>query len=122
MKNHQANVIVNKRRHLDRSYYLSLILVLLLAAALVAAHPFSGSSIPQEMRRPRVREAGINVGVLPVGPLNAITDVSGVLVGHVIVSRGETIRTGATLCCLTGAICFARKFRRQYLSRMVSEN
>jgi D-aminopeptidase len=96
MKNHQANVTVNKQRHLDRSHYLSLILVLLLTTAFVAAHPFPGSSVPQEKRRPRAREAGINVGVLPVGPLNAITDVSGVMVGHATVIRGETLRTGVT--------------------------
>src|ERR1019366_7144939 len=27
--------------------------------------------------RPRVREAGVQVGVIPAGPLNAITDVAG---------------------------------------------
>jgi D-aminopeptidase len=32
--------------------------------------------------RPRARDVGITVGVLPTGPLNAITDVQGVLVGH----------------------------------------
>jgi len=96
MKNHQANVTVNKQRHLDSSQYFTLALVLLLATTLFAAHPFSGSSVLQEKRRPRVREAGINVGVLPVGPLNAITDVSGVMVGHTTVMRGETIRTGVT--------------------------
>ena len=28
----------------------------------------------QETKRPRAREAGVIVGVLPTGPLNAITD------------------------------------------------
>ena len=97
MKNHPENVTVNKERHLDRSRHLSLALVLLLATTLFAAHPFSGSSIPQEKRRPRAREAGISVGVLPVGPLNAITDVSGVMVGHANVIRGENVRTGVTV-------------------------
>jgi D-aminopeptidase len=60
------------------------------------ANPFSASPVPQEKRRPRIREAGVNVGVLPVGPLNAITDVGGVLVGHTTISRGENIRTGVT--------------------------
>ncbi|HYJ87684.1 MAG TPA: P1 family peptidase [Pyrinomonadaceae bacterium] len=46
--------------------------------------------------RPRVREAGITVGILPVGPLNAITDVPGVKVGHTTLIRGENIRTGVT--------------------------
>ena len=46
--------------------------------------------------RPRIREAGIHVGILPPGPLNAITDVSGVAVGHATVIRGDDIRTGVT--------------------------
>src|SRR4026208_943150 len=46
--------------------------------------------------RPRAREAGVVVGVLPTGPLNAITDVDGVLVGHTTIVRGDNIRTGVT--------------------------
>ncbi len=46
--------------------------------------------------RPRAREAGLVVGTFPTGPLNAITDVAGVRVGHTTVVRGETIRTGVT--------------------------
>ena len=38
--------------------------------------------------RARARDLGIAVGVLPTGPLNAITDVPGVLVGHCTVSWG----------------------------------
>jgi len=46
--------------------------------------------------RPRAREAGIKVGILSPGPLNAITDVNGVLVGHTTIVRGDNIRTGVT--------------------------
>ncbi|MER3427388.1 MAG: aminopeptidase [Pyrinomonas sp.] len=46
--------------------------------------------------RPRVREAGIIVGILPTGPLNAITDVVGVAVGHTTIVRGDDVRTGVT--------------------------
>lgn len=54
--------------------------------------------------RARARDLGIGIGVLPVGPLNAITDVPGVLVGHCTVSSGGpgsstgdgTARTGVT--------------------------
>ncbi len=35
-------------------------------------------------------------GVLPPGPLNAITDVPGVRVGHFTLIEGEDVRTGAT--------------------------
>ncbi|PWG03787.1 aminopeptidase [Sphingosinicella humi] len=46
--------------------------------------------------RPRAREAGIEIGILSPGPLNAITDVAGVEVGHVTLIEGQTIRTGVT--------------------------
>ncbi len=37
----------------------------------------------------RLRDHGLRLGVLPAGPLNAITDVPGVRVGHVTVWRDE---------------------------------
>ncbi len=46
--------------------------------------------------RPRARDIGLVVGVLPPGPLNAITDVAGVAVGHATLIRGDNIRTGVT--------------------------
>lgn len=47
-------------------------------------------------RRPRASELGIKVGVLPTGPLDAITDVEGVKVGHQTIIRGDNVRTGVT--------------------------
>jgi D-aminopeptidase len=46
--------------------------------------------------RRRIRELGFVPGVLPVGPLNAITDVAGTRVGHVTQIEGDDVRTGAT--------------------------
>ena len=46
--------------------------------------------------RPRLRDWGVKIGVLPTGPLNAITDVSGVRVGQVTVSQDGAINTGVT--------------------------
>ncbi|MFN9161920.1 MAG: P1 family peptidase [Alphaproteobacteria bacterium] len=48
--------------------------------------------------RKRLRELGFAVGRLPTGPLNAITDVKGVRVGHVEIRSDEpkVIRTGVT--------------------------
>ncbi|MDZ7643062.1 MAG: P1 family peptidase [Woeseiaceae bacterium] len=46
--------------------------------------------------RPRAREAGLVVGTIPTGPLNAITDVAGVRVGHATKIEGDDIRTGVT--------------------------
>jgi len=46
--------------------------------------------------KPRARAYGIEPGVLSPGPLNAITDVGGVLVGHVTLIEGSNVRTGVT--------------------------
>src|SRR5579863_1027791 len=46
--------------------------------------------------RPRIRDLGVEVGVLPPGPLDAITDVAGVTVGQTTIVRGDNIRTGVT--------------------------
>jgi D-aminopeptidase len=71
------------------------VLILLLTTLLPAGHPFA-YSILQDKQRPRARDLGLKVGVIPVGPLNAITDVGGVMVGHTTIIRGENIRTGVT--------------------------
>jgi len=44
----------------------------------------------------RAREIGIHVGMMDTGPLNAITDVAGVLVGQQTIIRGNDVRTGVT--------------------------
>jgi D-aminopeptidase len=59
--------------------------------------------------RPRAREIGLVVGMLPTGPLNAITDVPGVRVGHTTVIRGETVRTGVTAILPHGGNLFQEK-------------
>jgi D-aminopeptidase len=45
----------------------------------------------------RARDLGIDVGRLPSGPENAITDVPGVMVGHTTLVEGESVRTGVTV-------------------------
>src|SRR6266508_3772593 len=47
--------------------------------------------------RPRARDLDISPGVLSPGPLNAITDVEGVRVGHTTLNEGERVRTGVTV-------------------------
>jgi len=46
--------------------------------------------------RHRGRELGIEIGILKPGANNGITDVSGVLVGHTTLQRGDSVRTGVT--------------------------
>jgi len=55
-----------------------------------------GAQNPATDVRPRSADLGLKVGVLPTGPLDAITDVSGVKVGHTTIIRGDNIRTGVT--------------------------
>jgi D-aminopeptidase len=65
----------------------------LLLLALLASEPMHAQT---SVNRPRAREAGVVVGILPPGPLNAITDVDGVRVGHTTVMEGDSVRTGVT--------------------------
>ncbi len=44
----------------------------------------------------RLRDYGINIGVLETGHYNSITDVKGVKVGHVTLYEGDSVRTGVT--------------------------
>jgi len=59
--------------------------------------------------RPRAREAGVVVGVLAPGPLNAITDVGGVLVGQTTVVRGADVHSGVTAILPHGGNLFREK-------------
>lgn len=69
----------------------------------------SNQTDAQDDRRPRVREAGIVVGVLSPGSLNAITDVGGVTVGHSTIVRGDNVRTGVTAILPHGGNLFREK-------------
>jgi len=44
----------------------------------------------------RLRDFGLEIGILPTGLQNAITDVAGVQVGHTTLIEGTGIRTGVT--------------------------
>jgi len=44
----------------------------------------------------RLRDHGVEIGVLKPGALNAITDVPGVQVGHSTLIEGDNVRTGVT--------------------------
>lgn len=46
--------------------------------------------------RPRARDLSLAPGIYPPGPLNAITDVAGVKVGHTTLIEGDRVRTGVT--------------------------
>ena len=57
----------------------------------------------------RPRDLGVPFGILPAGPLNAITDVPGVKVGHLTKIDGPDIRTGVTAILPHGGNLFQEK-------------
>ena len=59
--------------------------------------------------RPRARDLGITPGVFPPGPLDAITDVAGVCVGHATLLQGDRVRTGVTAILPHGGNLFQDK-------------
>ena len=72
-------------------------------ALLVLAAPLAGQE------RPRARELGMVPGLLPTGPLNAITDVPGVAVGQATLREGDSIRTGVTAILPHGGNLFQER-------------
>ena len=67
-----------------------------LAAAWMAVAIMAGPLQAQEGDQVRARDIGLAPGVLTPGPLNAITDVEGVQVGHVTLTGPDFLRTGVT--------------------------
>ncbi|MCB0549896.1 MAG: P1 family peptidase, partial [Phaeodactylibacter sp.] len=57
----------------------------------------------------RLRTFGIEPGILPTGPLNAITDVEGLKVGHYTLIAGDSVRTGVTAILPHGSNIFQQK-------------
>lgn len=61
---------------------------LLLIALIISAN--------MDAQNKRLRDYGIEIGVLKTGKLNAITDVEGVTIGHETIIEGDNVRTGVT--------------------------
>jgi D-aminopeptidase len=89
------------------------------------------SAAAAEGARPRARDLGVAPGVFPPGPLNAITDVAGVRVGHLTLVVGDAVRTGVTAILphggnlfqdkVTGAVFVANAFGKLAGSTQVAE-
>jgi len=73
------------------------------------AAPGVGQTTPDPARRPRAREIGVAPGVFSPGPLNAITDLEDVRVGHVTLIQGDSVRTGVTAILPHGGNLFQEK-------------
>jgi D-aminopeptidase len=63
----------------------------------------------QPIKRPRLRDLGVSIGILPTGPTNSLTDVAGVQVGHRTLIGGDSIRTGVTVVKPCTGNVFLRK-------------
>jgi len=79
---------------------------LLILAAILGA-----TAMASDADKPRIRDLGVAPGIFQHGPLNAITDVAGVRVGHVTLIEGESVRTGVTAIVPHGGNVFKEKCR-----------
>jgi D-aminopeptidase len=89
----------------DRAQSRAMILIRSLPVIALATIPFAQPATAG----PRAREAGVVIGILPAGPLNAITDVAGVKVGQVTIERGKDVHTGVTAILPHGGNLFQDK-------------
>ena len=69
------------------------VLMMVASLALAAAPPHAGAVATGPVR---ARDLGVPFELGRPGRWNAITDVSGVAVGHVTLVEGESVRTGVT--------------------------
>lgn len=101
--------------------------ILAILSAAAAASPAARA----QTSRPRARDLGIRPGVHDPGPLNAITDVEGVRVGHTTLIEGDRVRTGVTAIVphpgnlfqdkVAGAVYIANAFGKLAGSTQVEE-
>jgi D-aminopeptidase len=79
------------------------------AVCSVTGNPAIPASIMDASERSRARALGLEIGILSPGPLNAITDVAGVRVGHRTLVQGQDVRTGVTAVLPHGDNVFQQK-------------
>jgi D-aminopeptidase len=99
---------VNRVSVKDWSKEESVLRNILLTVASTLILPVSPVQAADDMR-PRLRDMGVRIGVFEPGPLNAITDLDGVRVGHRTFIEGERVRTGVTAIVPHGGNVFQDK-------------
>ena len=103
--------ILEQMRGTDFSYRTKILYYVIVISVLWTYSVYSVNAEPVEMDiRARARDIGIEIGNLPTGTHNAITDVAGVKVGHVTLNEGDSIRTGVTAVIPSDDIWTARLF------------
>jgi D-aminopeptidase len=83
--------------------------VLVPLLVLITCASSTDAATPAAPSRPRARELGLEIGVLTPGPLNAITDVVGVRVGHFTLQQGSRFNTGITAVLPHGGNLFQER-------------
>src|SRR5437868_5778928 len=98
-------------RHLSRLTLTAALLAALISMTFVSENDSVGASQSNARApgRPRARELGVVVGILPTGPHNMISDVAGVIVGHTTLTKGDNVRTGVTAILPHGGNLFREK-------------
>ena len=87
----------------------SLVLTSVVLLASIVPLPVWSQTASGTTTRPRIRDLGVQVGVMSPGALNAITDVAGVTVGQTTIVRGDNVRTGVTAILPHGGNLFREK-------------
>ena len=72
------------------------LMLAILGVTFAASVALGQAAGPVAEGRVRARALGVAPGVFPPGTANAITDVSGVRVGHATLIVGDSVRTGIT--------------------------
>jgi D-aminopeptidase len=94
---------------IDRPYVIYFLLAVLTALLPSVSSLAQDSLVLESGERPRARDIGIRPGILSPGPLNAITDVHGVRVGHVTLKDGTAVNTGVTAVLPHGGNLYQNK-------------
>ena len=103
--------ILEQMRDTEFSYRTKILYAVIVISVLWTYSIYSVNAESVEMdTRARARDIGIEIGSLPTGTHNAITDVAGVKVGHVTLNEGDSIRTGVTAILPSDDIWTARLF------------
>ena len=104
-----------QRRGTESSYRTKILSYAIIISVLWTSSISNINAEPVETDpRARARDIGIQIGSLPTGTHNAITDVAGVKVGHVTLNEGDSIRTGVTAVIPSDDIWTARLFGAAY--------
>lgn len=108
-------IFLKKIQRIEIPCYMKLLILVVFMGVFWAYSIYSVNVEPTDLdSRARARDIGIQIGSITTGTHNAITDVTGVKVGHVTLNEGDSIRTGVTAILPSDDIWTARLFGAAY--------